>query len=372
MKKNLFLLGTLLLGATMFVSCGSDGDDNPTPAPKPQTLEGTFFTVDGNSNFSNSGLPGATTEATLGTVTMNTTATNGGMNMINVQAPQRMRQFHVGIQGVDGHITMDADQFLATSDAKFRTLRTTEVEVYTYNIPVLYSNDLPHNNFNIMICGETTDGGITPAVTQAVTYLETLSGDLKVTLTFYAEKDVDLHVYTPQYNPEGGSDYGHIYYGNTTGGFVPYEDKYDESDEPIYEPTGNPTQIVGLDVDSNAGCSIDHIKIENIFIPAAYLAAGEYTVVVDMYSNCTPWDTPTKWSCVAYYQGNLITPTFGENPVYGEYAADAPDDDMTVVMKFNITDAQATKARGGAPLLTLPSVRPSFQARAKKLERDDF
>ena len=68
----------------------------------------------------------------------------------------------------------------------------------------------------------------------------------------------------------------------------------------------------------------------------------------------------------------MITPTFGENPVYGEYAADAGTDDMTVVMKFNITEAQAAKARRGAPLLTLPSVRPSFQARAKKLERDDF
>ena len=359
MKKNLFLLGTLLLGATMFVSCGSDGDDTPTPAPKP-TLEGSYFTVDGNSTYSDTDLPPATTtEATLGDVSMNSTATNGGMNIINVQAPQRMSQFHVGIQGVSGHKSMDADQFLATNPAT--KVRTTD-GTFTYNIPVLYSNDLPHSDFNIMICGETTEGEVTPTVTQPVTYVETLSGDLKVTLTFYAEKDVDLHLYTPSGR--------HIYFGDRDGGYLGYEDYHEEYDGE--EPTGDETLELGLDVDSNASCTIDGIKIENIFIPAQYLEAGEYTVIVDMWENCTPWGPSTPWSCVAYFQGNIITPTWGNNPAYGEYAFDCGDGDMTEVMKFVITEATASKARNGAPLLTPKPLRRSYIDRAKLLEREDF
>ena len=365
MKKNLFLLGTLLLGATMFVSCGSDGDDNPTPAPKPtpsNSLEGSYFTVDGNSTYSDTGLPSATGDAALGEVTMNTTATNGGMNVINVQAPQRMSQFHVGVTGVDGHITLNADDYLASAPrAKVRTLRTM-ADTYTYNIPMLYSTELPHNNFNIMICGTTAEGEVTATVTQPVSYIETLEGDLKVTLTFYAEKDVDLHLYTPSGR--------HIYFGDRDGGYLSYEDYYEEYDGE--EPTGDETLELGLDVDSNAGCTIDGIKIENIFIPAQYLEAGEYTVIVDMWENCTPWGPSTPWSCVAYFQGNIITPTWGNNPAYGEYAFDCGDGDMTEVMKFVITEATATKARNGAPLLTPKPLRRSFKDRAKLLEREDF
>lgn len=361
--KNLFLIGTLLLGA-MFVSCGNDEEeDNPTPSAS--KLESSYLKVDGNFTYSDTNLPSSTTsDVTLGNVTMNTTATNGGMNRINFQVQQRLKQIHIGIQGIPGHITMNADEYLSPSSSTESRSARSETTTYTYWISVLYSNDLPHEDFNFLICGETLDGAITPTVTQSVSYVKTLSGDLKVTLTFYAEKDVDLHLYTPLYNAT--THYGHIYYGNRFGGLIDTnydEGEYDNDSE--HEETGETFQL-GLDIDSNAGCNIDHIKIENIFIPAAYLAAGEYSVVVDMYSNCTPWTTPTAWSCVAYYQGNLITPTEGTNPAYGEYPIDAGSYDMTKVMKFVITEAQAAKARGGAPLLTPKAYRPTRIDYAKK------
>lgn len=85
--------------------------------------------------------------------------------------------------------------------------------------------------------------------------VQTGTGDVKVTLSFDRDVDVDLHVVEPS-----GED---VYFGNTT------------------SETGGE-----LDLDSNAGCSIDGVNNENIFWADGSAPSGTYTVRVDYYDAC--------------------------------------------------------------------------------------
>ena len=82
------------------------------------------------------------------------------------------------------------------------------------------------------------------------------TGDVQVNVTWDLDVDVDLHVLDPS-----GEE---IYYGNdmsTSGGT--------------------------LDLDSNAGCNLDHVKAENITWPVGGAPAGTYKVLVDYFEACT-------------------------------------------------------------------------------------
>ena len=98
-------------------------------------------------------------------------------------------------------------------------------------------------------------GGAANYTGAAVTYVPVLSGDIQVSVSWDAESDVDLHVVEP------GTE--EIYYGN-------------------------PASAAGgvLDLDSNAGCSIDHVKNENITYPSITPPSGTYTVLVDYWDAC--------------------------------------------------------------------------------------
>lgn len=82
------------------------------------------------------------------------------------------------------------------------------------------------------------------------------SGDIQVSVSWDTETDVDLHV-------EGPDDCD-TYYGNTD-----------------YCSNGGE-----LDLDSNAGCNIDHVRNENVFWPEGSAPPGEYIVRVDFYEDC--------------------------------------------------------------------------------------
>ncbi len=89
----------------------------------------------------------------------------------------------------------------------------------------------------------------------AVAGEEVGSGEVQVGITWDTATDVDLHVIEPS-----GEE---IYYSHST------------------SETGGT-----LDLDSNPGCSIDGINAENIFWPEGQAPAGDYTVRVNMYSDC--------------------------------------------------------------------------------------
>lgn len=104
---------------------------------------------------------------------------------------------------------------------------------------------------NLRIAVGDADGAASPAMNAPLSYGKVAAGALHVGLAWDSPCDVDLHVVTPE---------GEIYYGHRTAG------------------TGQ------LDLDSDAGCSIDNVNAENVFwtLPAS----GEYIVRVDYYKAC--------------------------------------------------------------------------------------
>ena len=98
-------------------------------------------------------------------------------------------------------------------------------------------------------------GVVGPYARLSTTVTSVGTGDVQVTLSWDADSDVDVHVIDP-----AGEE---IYYGHrrsASGG--------------------------ELDLDSNAGCTIDGVRNENITWPTGLAPRGSYTVRVDYWSSC--------------------------------------------------------------------------------------
>lgn len=287
----------MALFAIQFQSCSND-----EPSEVISELEKSYLSIE-HAVYNKGKIPTATINETLEGIDMSTQVMNGAMNYISVVTEKTVKKFFVGIKGVDGYFEYVPTNARATA------------EYNTYVIPVMMSQSY-NGNSTIILSGQLENGDITVPVENEIFYIETMPGAIEIKLAFSNSKDIDLHLYTPSGE--------HIYYGNRGGSY-----QTEDGNEISY----------GLDIDSNAGCTLDNINKENIYIPSELVENGTYTVVVDMYSNCEP-SIPTSWSIVARYQGELITPISGVNPASGIYPIDAYDGDMTQVMTFTISDAR--------------------------------
>lgn len=317
MKKNLLTFGLLCMSMVLMTACHNfDSDElgaggttpTPTPTPAPTTTPATtfgttYYSVPG-ATFSDTSFPTSTSTTTLSGVSMNSQALTGGMNFLSIVSPVPFSKFYIGVDGQQGYwvYTPSASEVTQTGDGN-----------YVYNIPVNYGTGF-NQDLDMVISGvEQNGGGVTKPFKGKVTYVSSLSGDLNINLTFSNAKDVDLHLITPS-----GL---RIFYG-ARGGTAMVNGK---------------AVTFGLDHDSNAGCQIDNLNNENIYIPAELIEKGTYEVVVDMYENCNT-SIATSWSAVARYKGNVIPAETGANPASGVYPVGAGDGDMTVVMKFTINE----------------------------------
>lgn len=104
------------------------------------------------------------------------------------------------------------------------------------------------------------------------------SGPLQVTLRFRDAEDLDLYVVEPL--PDGGTCEIFYQQPNVDGG------------PPIPFPIPLPPPVFcgakgWLDLDSNAGCRIDNVNVENvIYSPGVTPWSGRYVVRVNYYQNC--------------------------------------------------------------------------------------
>ncbi len=302
MKKIIYLVFYIIF-ATTIQSC-NDKDE----VENISELEQKFFSIE-NATYKSSEMPMATTAEALEGLDMSNQVMNGAMNYITLITEQHVSKFFIGIKNVPGYWEYIPSELLSRASDSYNT----------YIIPVMMSQSYT-GNATIVLSGQLDNGDVTQPVENEIFYIETMPGAIEVKLSFSNSKDVDLHLYTPSGE--------HIYYGNRGGS---YTDEF--GDEISY----------GLDIDSNAGCSLDNINKENIYIPAELVEDGTYTVVVDMYSNCQP-SIVTSWSIIARYQGELITPATGSNPASGIYLAGAGVGDMTRVMTFTIHDGIISRA----------------------------
>lgn len=274
-----------------------------TCQPSSNKLEDDYITVEG-ANYVDQDMPASTTTQTINGFEMSSQVMNGAMNYISVNTTQSISKFFLGIKGVPGYLEY--------------TPTNTGGSTNSYLIPVMISPNYT-GDATMVVKARLTNGDVTSSVETTMSYIDTKPGAIEVKLAFSNSKDVDLHLYTPSGE--------HIYFAHRGGTYT--------------TPSGE--QITyGLDVDSNAGCHIDNINKENIYIPAELVESGTYRVVVNMYSNCNP-STATNWSIVTRYKGDIITPLSGSNPASGVYPVRSGDGDNTEVMTFKITDRQLMK-----------------------------
>jgi hypothetical protein len=164
----------------------------------------------------------------------------GGSKLIQLSSASSYSNVVVSVEGVDGYFELSG----LTLDGGNAT---TIVVTIGQNAPQTFNLDL--------FAGTGTTYGTPQVVPVQLTNVGT--GEVQVNVSWDVDSDVDLHVVEAGTNTE-------IYYGNK-----------------------GPTPSGGqLDLDSNAGCSIDGKRSENITWPTGRAPRGTYIVRVDYWSDC--------------------------------------------------------------------------------------
>lgn len=165
------------------------------------------------------------------------TAVNGGSAAVGIEAGAEFTRVAVAVAGVDGWYELVLPAGVSASD-----------------IVVGISPDANTTTLD-MLYGVSTDGAPGQYGTQSLRVFRVGTGDVQVSISWTGASDVDLHVFDPS-----GEE---VYFANL-------------------ESASGGT----LDLDSNAGCSIDNVNNENIVWPTGVAPRGDYRVVVDYWSDC--------------------------------------------------------------------------------------
>jgi len=165
------------------------------------------------------------------------TAVNGGSAQVALAADAEFTTVIVAVQGAADYWELTLPAGISASDVVLGVAPNASEGI----IRVLY--------------GIGSGGTIGSYAAQSLHVYRVGNGDVQVSVSWTGASDVDLHVFDPS-----GEE---IYFANLTA-----------------ESGGT------LDLDSNAGCSIDNKNNENIVWPTGQAPAGEYRVVVDYWSDC--------------------------------------------------------------------------------------
>ena len=291
MKKIALFCGAVLVAASMlFVACGKD---------KEATIN-KFFKVE-NATLVADNMPEANSNQTI-EVSMNENAIPGGSSYVSIVSEVPARKILVGMREQVGYYEL--------TPSNNRGNEYSFVLLVDQNIALSEGQ----TTFNVQVAIEDENGNISQIWETNVSLKEVGTGALQVSLSFDNAKDVDLHLIEPEYNDEYGQPVSfyerHIYYGNTMASFSNGE----------------------LDLDSNAGCSLDYVNNENITYndSTAFIPAGTYKVYVDLYQNCDP-TIATNYVVTVFYGGALIASKSGVydvdaestfNPIDADYVAE--------------------------------------------------
>jgi hypothetical protein len=247
MAQTLRFLALSALFAVGLTACGgSGGGSTPTSPTTPQvpTYAITDFITGVRWVNGTDAVQGAAVPSPSGSLSVTPTTSagviNGGSRVVRIQASAPITTIYVTVRDVDR----------ALAGVWVLTLGSGTSDTY---IVVTFSTNLPTTTFTMSISVATSSGQVSSAAGVATSVLNAGTGQVQVSVTWDSASDVDLHVVDP-------------------------------SGERIY--WANRTSASGgqLDLDSNAGCSIDNVNNENIKWTTA--PNGTYTVAVDYWSSC--------------------------------------------------------------------------------------
>ncbi len=132
--------------------------------------------------------------------------------------------------------------------------------VTSETVLLAFPQAIPLSEFELLFAVADPGGVVGPYVGLSTTVIAVGTGDVQVTLSWDADSDVDLHVVDPS-----GEEIFYAHRRSASGGT--------------------------LDLDSNAGCDIDHVRNENITWPVGRAPRGRYTVRVDYWDSCAAAQT---------------------------------------------------------------------------------
>jgi hypothetical protein len=187
----------------------------------------------------------------------------GGSSVVSVSSGSAIDRVVVGVQGASGYYELAGLRSAAAQSVLLTLAQTAPA------------------SFSFLLAGGS-GGGVGASTAIPVTLTAVGTGDVQVTLTWDVDSDVDLHVTDPV-----GEE---IYYGN-----------------PASASGGQ------LDLDSNAGCTLDHKRAENITWPSGHAPSGRYYVLVDYWDACSQAETRyvvtvnQKGKAPVTYQGAALT-----------------------------------------------------------------
>jgi hypothetical protein len=252
---NRLEFGAVLLSLVIATAC-SNGPNNPIgpvvdPLPPPGTPRatqdvGNFITgvssSDGASGAKRTGAPPSASGGPAAQVNGNGNVVNGGSTQTTIRGGSTFQRIFVFVSGAGGGV----DGFWEVTLSRPATDAT---------LFVTLARTLPMTSFNMTYAVATSSGAVGASAVVPARVLAASSGEVQVSVSWDAGSDVDLHVVDPR-----GEE---IYYGNTQS-----------------------TSGGELDLDSNAGCSIDNKNNENIRWPSGRAPSGSYTVKVDYWDSC--------------------------------------------------------------------------------------
>lgn len=331
-KKQVMKLGKIfsiiLFAGTVFVSCSKDKNEGINR----DDFGRSYFDVS-NGEFSGRSLPSSnSSDLEIDNIRGSSTVLAGGANNIVVQGNDAAREVIIGVKNQDGYFTIPMTSAGANRGA---------AALMEANITMLLSQHL-ESGFTLAIGVGDGNGNFGEFETMDVELLRAGTGKLQISMTWDQENDVDLHVIEP--NGE------RIYYGNRR--------------------SNNGGE---LDVDSNAACNIDNINKENITYeypeddPNVIVENGEYSVEVDLWSNCSI-PSNTTYTVIAHYDGQVITPTSGTNPYTGTFNPNEGDR-THAIMKFDIAGSATKGVPAEGTLMASPkAVKFNFDKNNKVFE----
>ena len=253
----------VLLTQLLLFGCAAatpkDTDDPPMEAVDSsiQSVVSSVTVNDVAGVFRSGQLPAQSGGPTI-SLTGNDTVINGGAFFLSVQSQSTssVESLIVALEGEDrGYYEVDLSGASESSNA---VAAATSNQRPTYDVRGQVSQDVD-DDFSIVVIA-SDDSGVGPPQVHDFELIEVGTGSVQVSLSWDVDSDVDLHVIDPN-----GDE---VYYSRRS------------------VPSGGT-----LDLDSNAGCSVDRIRNENVTWPEGEAPSGTYTVRVDYWSSCSVSET---------------------------------------------------------------------------------
>ena len=244
----------LALAQILTVAACENSDSSPfSPTPGGSLRLEDFVTsasADGTQGQAQDGLAPTPGSGSTAAVSGNQIVVNGGTTSLDVVAGTPFTQVFVTLAGESLGLS-------SGSNSGIGNFYQLDLPVPTMNSELLltFPQELPIAEFDLFFAVADQNGGMGPFARLKFDVLQVGTGDVQVTLAWDADSDVDLHVIDPN-----GDE---VFWANTS------------------VPSGGE-----LDLDSNAGCSIDGVRNENITWPVGSAPQGTYTVRVDYWSSC--------------------------------------------------------------------------------------